>query len=62
MPNVSILSALRERAGLTPNDIAFTFTDYDQAHGIHRGLSARQSPIRLSVHRIHPAVVAEITF
>jgi len=30
MPNVSILSALRERAGLTPNDIAFTFTEYDQ--------------------------------
>lgn len=30
MPNVSILSVLRERAGLTPNDIAFTFTEYDQ--------------------------------
>jgi len=26
MPNVSILSVLRERAGLTPNDIASTFT------------------------------------
>jgi len=33
MPNVSILSVLRERAGLTPNDIAFTFTDYDQDPG-----------------------------
>ncbi len=30
MPNVSILSVLRERAGLTPNDLAFTFTEYDQ--------------------------------
>jgi len=30
MPNVSILSVLRERAGLTPNDLAFTFTDYDR--------------------------------
>ncbi|HQE15570.1 MAG TPA: AMP-binding protein, partial [Mycobacterium sp.] len=30
MPNVSILSVLRERAGLTPDDLAFTFTDYDR--------------------------------
>ncbi|EHB55436.1 Long-chain-fatty-acid--CoA ligase [Mycolicibacterium rhodesiae JS60] len=30
MPNVSILSVLRERAGLTPDDVAFTFTDYDR--------------------------------
>ncbi|TGD89812.1 acyl-CoA synthetase [Mycolicibacterium sp. CH28] len=30
MPNVSILSVLRERAGLTPDEVAFTFTDYDQ--------------------------------
>lgn len=30
MPEVSILSVLRERAGLTPNDLAFTFTDYDR--------------------------------
>ena len=30
MPNVSILSVLRERADLTPDDIAFTFTEYDQ--------------------------------
>lgn len=30
MPEVSILSALRERAALTPNDVAFTFTDYDR--------------------------------
>ena len=30
MPNVSILSALRDRAGLTPDDVAFTFTDYDR--------------------------------
>jgi len=30
VPNVSILSVLRERAGLTPHDPAFTFTDYDQ--------------------------------
>ena len=30
MPDVSILSVLRERAGLTPDDLAFTFTDYDQ--------------------------------
>lgn len=30
MPNVSILSVLRERAGSTPDDVAFTFTDYDR--------------------------------
>ena len=30
MREVSILSVLRERAGVTPNDLAFTFTDYDQ--------------------------------
>ncbi|APE17193.1 AMP-binding protein [Mycolicibacterium pallens] len=30
MPNVSILSVLRERADATPDDVAFTFTDYDR--------------------------------
>lgn len=30
MPEVSILSVLRERAGLTPDRLAFTFTDYDR--------------------------------
>ena len=30
MPEVSILSVLRERAGLTPDDLAFAFTDYDR--------------------------------
>ncbi len=30
MREVSILSVLRERAELTPDDLAFTFTDYDQ--------------------------------
>ncbi|BBY58772.1 AMP-binding protein [Mycolicibacterium sarraceniae] len=30
MSNVSVLSVLRERAGLTPDDVAFTFTDYDR--------------------------------
>jgi len=30
VPHVSILSVLRERAGLTPDDLAFTFTDYDR--------------------------------
>ncbi|MCB0924512.1 MAG: AMP-binding protein [Mycobacterium sp.] len=30
MPNVSLLSVLRERAGLTPDDLALTFTDYDR--------------------------------
>ena len=30
MPNVSILSVLRHRADLTPDDVAFTFTDYDR--------------------------------
>ncbi|MGW0162254.1 AMP-binding protein [Mycobacterium sp. NPDC003323] len=30
MPNASILTVLRERAGLTPDDRAFTFTDYDR--------------------------------
>jgi fatty acid CoA ligase FadD21 len=30
MPKPSILSMLRERAGLQPDDAAFTFTDFDQ--------------------------------
>jgi acyl-CoA synthetase (AMP-forming)/AMP-acid ligase II len=30
MPKVSILSTLRERASLQPNDPAFTFTDFEQ--------------------------------
>lgn len=30
MSNLSLLSVLRERAGSTPDDVAFTFTDYDQ--------------------------------
>lgn len=30
MPEVSILSVLRERAAQTPDDLAFTFTDYDR--------------------------------
>ncbi len=30
MPNVSILSVLRERAATTPDHLAFTFTDYDR--------------------------------
>src|SRR5262249_23635826 len=30
MPKVSILSMLRERASLHPNDPAFTFTDFEQ--------------------------------
>ena len=30
MPPPSILSVLRERAGLQPDDIAFTYTDYEQ--------------------------------
>ncbi|MDR3663291.1 MAG: AMP-binding protein [Mycobacterium sp.] len=30
MPNASVLSVLRERAGLTPDEVAFTFTDYDR--------------------------------
>jgi fatty acid CoA ligase FadD21 len=30
MAKASILSVLRERAGLQPNDAAFTFTDYEQ--------------------------------
>ncbi|WP_167107634.1 AMP-binding protein [Mycobacterium sp. DL592] len=35
MSNVSLLSVLRERASSTPDDVAFTFTDYDQdADGI----------------------------
>ncbi len=29
MPEVSIFSTLRERAGLQPDDIAFTYTDYE---------------------------------
>ncbi|WP_163806118.1 AMP-binding protein [Mycolicibacterium anyangense] len=35
MSNVSLLTVLRERASSTPDDVAFTFTDYDQdADGI----------------------------
>ena len=30
MPEVSILSVLRERAAATPDDLAFSFTDYDR--------------------------------
>jgi fatty acid CoA ligase FadD21 len=30
VPNVSILSVLRERADTTPDDVAFTFTEYDR--------------------------------
>lgn len=30
MPEVTILSVLRERAELAPNELAFTFTDYDR--------------------------------
>ena len=30
MRDVSILTVLRERASLTPDEVAFTFTDYDQ--------------------------------
>jgi fatty acid CoA ligase FadD21 len=30
MPQASLLSMLRERAGLQPDDTAFTFTDYEQ--------------------------------
>ena len=30
MKEVSILSVLRERADVTPNDVAFTYTDYDR--------------------------------
>ena len=30
MPEPSILSVLRERARLQPDDTAFTFTEYDQ--------------------------------
>ncbi|BBY63612.1 AMP-binding protein [Mycolicibacterium helvum] len=43
MPNVSILSVLRERAGLTPDDVAFTFTDYDRDwNGIAQSLTWSQ--------------------
>ena len=30
MPNASILTVLRERAGETPDELAFTYTDYDR--------------------------------
>ncbi|MGB8403074.1 MAG: AMP-binding protein [Mycobacterium sp.] len=30
MPNASVLTVLRERARLTPDEVAFTFTDYDR--------------------------------
>lgn len=40
---VSILSVLRERAGLTPDDLAFTFTDYDRdADGVAESLTWAQ--------------------
>ncbi len=43
MPDVSILSVLRERAGLTPDDLAFTFTDYDRDwHGVTESLTWSQ--------------------
>jgi fatty acid CoA ligase FadD21 len=30
MPNASVVSLLRERAGLQPDDVAFRYTDYEQ--------------------------------
>ena len=33
MPNASILTVLRERAGDTPDELAFTYTDYDRDPG-----------------------------
>jgi fatty acid CoA ligase FadD21 len=30
MPSPTVLSLLRERAGLQPNDTAYTYTDYEQ--------------------------------
>jgi fatty acid CoA ligase FadD21 len=43
VPNVSILSVLRERAGLTPDEVAFTFTDYDRDwNGISASLTWSQ--------------------
>lgn len=33
MPNASILTVLRERAGDTPDALAFTYTDYDRDPG-----------------------------
>jgi fatty acid CoA ligase FadD21 len=43
VPNVSILSVLRERAGLTPDDVAFTFTDYERDwNGISESLTWSQ--------------------
>lgn len=43
MPNVSILSVLSERAGMTPDGIAYTFTDYDRDwNGIAESLTWSQ--------------------
>ena len=43
MSNVSILSVLRERAGVTPDDVAFTFTDYDRDwNGVDESLTWAQ--------------------
>lgn len=43
MPEASILSVLRDRAGLTPDEVAFTFTDYDQdVAGISESLTWSQ--------------------
>lgn len=43
MPRAPILSVLRERAVLTPDDLAFTFTDYDQnPDGVTEGLTWSQ--------------------
>jgi hypothetical protein len=33
MPLPSVLSVLRERAGLQPDDIAFTYPDYEHYRG-----------------------------
>ena len=37
MPDPSILSVLRERAGMQPDDTAFTYTDYEQNWARRRG-------------------------
>ena len=43
MQNSSVVSLLRERAGLQPDDLAFTYTDYDQDWaGVSESLSWAQ--------------------
>jgi fatty acid CoA ligase FadD21 len=58
MPLASLLSMLRERAGLQPNDTAFTFTDYEQ-DGLER-LGVVKNDVTSAISNSHGLNVADL--